>query len=634
MKATITLFRALPVQSKNPQFVSESLLKVTIPRGFVYSPEVVANYSERELVRMAELIGRTAEQFNSSFHKSWRKVKSASITQLLLEQILHYFTTYGFKNLGIYDADFVYIPNEKLDTPDVEEGVRNLVVIKGYTKKELKDKVLKMLSSGIALKKDTLNDIVEILTFVGVSQEDLKEVKNKEARIELYDFLDILPEEPSEFLRYLLYRTINETLLIKSKDVIAKIVAADKTQALLLLTKYKQRYDLRNLAEVFNRFKPLFLAFKTSESMNSIINRISKLSKKCHKPMKKDYLNEITAMIGRGDSISPHLLTHKLREANTFRKIRLAYALKYRTKEVNSILYKIRNGKSWSKSIKCYDAVIKARSNLVLDKVLKSIIEDVNRHVGDKKIYLPTNVEYALPATEKQFTGNLPSGTYVTVDQDMVFGVHWFNHKTRYRDNQVDLDLSLISTEDVKYGWDSYIRSTDRSVLFSGDVTDAPRPKGASELFYLSTGNVLESASILMVNYFNYFPEEVPFEIVVAKHKPSNWRENYVIDPNDIICSVGSKINSKQMILGIVKATDDGIRFYFSESLMGASITSSSSKKITNARQYLLDYYTDTISLNNILYHSNAELVDSEEECDINLSLEKIEKDSILNLLS
>ena len=645
MKATLKLFKALPVRSIGCREPSHSLLKVTVPRGFIFCPRVIANYTDKELFEIAKDMGRTPEQWNSSFHKSWKKVRDADITQLVLEQIIHYFTTYGFESLGIYDKDSVYIPNEQLDVPGVIfetnkiDGI-NLVVIKGYTKEELKEKVLKMLSSGIALKEDTLNCVVEVCIFVGMSLEDLKTVKNKEVRIKLYEYLDILPEDPVEFLRYLLYRTINETLLIKSKEVIEKIAEVDKLPAMILFTKYKEQYGLVKLAEIFNRFKPLFLAFKSTQQgdltftvLNSYINRISRLSKIAHVPMKPDYLNGITSMIKRREAMSSGQLEYELNNVNTFRKIRLAYALHYRTKDVSSILYKIRNGKSWATEVS-YDERVQIAAGSINEVVLKSIVDDINKRVGYKKIYLPKNVEYTLPATEKQFTGNLPSGSYVTVDQDMVFGIHWFNHKSKKGyEAVVDLDLSLMDTEGEKYGWDGAYRSASRRILFSGDVTDAPRPKGASELFYLEPG-FLTAPAILMVNYYNYTPEEVPFEIVVAQHKPRNFVKNYTIDPNDIVCSVGSKIDSKQKILGIVEPVEGGSRFYFSETNIGKSITSSRAAGTMNARQYLVDFYTDTLSLSKILRLSDAKIVENEEDCDINLSLEKIEKDSILNLLS
>ena len=59
-------------------------------------------------------------------------------------------------------------------------------------------------------------------------------------------------------------------------------------------------------------------------------------------------------------------------------------------------------------------------------------------------------MNYALPATEKQFTGDLPSGTSIRVPKDMVFGIHWENVPGHW----VDLDLSVTSPFTGKVGWD------------------------------------------------------------------------------------------------------------------------------------------------------------------------------------
>ena len=123
MISTLKLFRALPIKSKQKAEIGKSLLEKTIQRGFIFSPEVMYNYSEKELIQLTNDIGKeiglTPEQMNSSFHKSWKKIKEANIEQLVIEQIIHYITTYGFEKLGIYSHDSVYIPNEELKIPSI-----------------------------------------------------------------------------------------------------------------------------------------------------------------------------------------------------------------------------------------------------------------------------------------------------------------------------------------------------------------------------------------------------------------------------------------------------------------------------------------------------------------------------------
>jgi len=339
--STLRLFKALPIRDKRKEKVSETLLKKTIQKGFIFSPDVVANYSTKELVELTEIIeqeiGLTPEQMNNSFHKSWKKIKEADIEQLFLEQVIHYITTYGFELFGVYSPDSVYIPREELDIPDIDNI--SLVVIKGYTKSEIKEKLISLLASGIALKQNTINDVVDIALWLELDVEEIENIENKEVRIALYSYLNIVPQNPIEFLRYIVYQSTEQTLLIKSAELIKEIKGNKNLKIIKLFKDYDREYGLKKLAEIFLRFKPLFLAFKTNPQLNKIINKLRKLSVKYHKPMKPDYLNDITSLIKHGNEIDIDILRQELDRVNIFRKIRLAYALKFRTKEHDSILF-------------------------------------------------------------------------------------------------------------------------------------------------------------------------------------------------------------------------------------------------------------------------------------------------------
>lgn len=625
MKSTIKLFKAVPITVKKTKKASKELLEKTIRQGFIFSPEVVYNYSNcDELIKLIE-VGITPEELNSSFHKSWKKVKEASMEQLVAEQMVHYITTYGFKSLGIYDENSVYIPNEKLEIPEVKEDIK-LTVIKGYTKKELKEKLLKLLDSGIALKEDTIDDVVDVALFVKLDEKEIGAIKNKEVRVIMYDYLGLIPVNNVEFLRFVVYKQIGKTLLIKSPELIEELKEHNYMSIVRLFHEYEKQHGLNKLAEIFYRFKPIFLAFRKNTEMKRIVNRIRRLAVKHHKPMSEDYLNGITAKIKKREKISAVVLKKELSKVNVFRKVRLAYALKFRTKDVDSILYKVRNGKGYATD---FDFAEKNEAKQVLGYVLDSISKDVSKNVKGKKIYIPEFINYGLPATEKQFTGNFPSGTFVSIPKDMVAGIHWENVENR----QIDLDLSLMSPETGKIGWDSGYRSKDRDILFSGDITDAPIPEGASELFYVQ--RQVKNAFILFVNYYNYDSKvKVPFKIVVAKKQLKNLSENYMVDPNDVISVAESTIDQKQEVLGLIVVTTKECRFYFAETSIGKSITSSDSEFAENSRKYLFNFYENTINLKDVLSGAGAKIIDDKEKADVDLSPENLEKDSILNLIS
>lgn len=630
MKALLRLFRAVKVDSKGEKGSSESVLARTLRSGFIFSPEVVYNHTEEELLALAEVIeneiGLTPEQMNSSFHKSWQKVSEASIEQLFLEQIVHYFTTYGFEFLGVYDENSVYIPSEMLEIPDIDMGDINIVVIRGYEKEEIKAKLMDLLASGVALHEDTIKDVVDVAKDVGIGREDLDDIKNKEVKIALCNHLGMVPRDPIEFLRYVIFEITGKTLIIKDPATIEGIKESDRlNKAYDFFKLYQSECGLEKLAEVFYRFKPLLLAFKAAKPMRPIINKIRKLAHKYHKPMREDYLNEITSLIKNEGAIDKERLERCLEKVNPFRKIRLAYALKYRTNDVDSILYKIRNGKAFASDFSFEN---KELAGNVLAVVLESLTEDMKKNVAGKKIYIPSNVEYALPATEKQFTGNFPSGTCVRVPGDMIFGVHWNNTEGK----RIDLDLSLINVEEGKIGWDSSYRTGDRRILFSGDMTDARGKKGASELFYVKSSRNEEF--LAFINYYNYSADvEVPFRILVARERVNDFGQNYMVNPNNIKAVTETKINVKQKILGLLVTTADERRFYFSECAIGRSITSSGNDYAENCRKYLSRFYQNMISLNLLLASAGAEMVEERNGCDVDLSPESLEKDTIIRLL-
>ncbi|MCW3134491.1 MAG: hypothetical protein N2V78_09215 [Methanophagales archaeon] len=627
MESIIRLFKAVEIEERKKQPPIKSIMKKTIQRGFIFSSDVFGNYSEKELEKLIEevtkVIGLSGEQMNKSFHKSWQKVRDASIEQLVIEQIIHYLTTYGFEHFGIYDKDSVYIPSEKLEIPELKDGI-NLIIIKGYTKEEIRNKLLSLLQSGIALGENTIRDVADIATYLEIGEKEIETIRNKEVKVILYGYLDIVPSDPIEFLRYAVYKATDRTLLIKNRGTIEEIKAKKNIDVLGLFVRYKRQYGLEKLSQVFLRYKPIFLAFRTNRGMRKITNRLRKLAVMHHKPMREDYLNAVTAKIKKGEEINKEEIIDALNKANVFRKIRLAYALNFRTKDVDSILYRIRNGKGYATD---FDFNKKKEVEKVFSIVMESIVKDVEKNVRGKRIYIPTYITYALPATEKQFTGDFPSGTFLSVPTDMVFGIHWENTKN-YR---VDIDLSLVGVG-KKIGWDVSYRTKDRSILFSGDLTDAPPPDGASELFYVKKNE--DSSYILFANYYNYQDDvEVPLKIFVAKEEIEEMSKNYMVNPNNILVTTTTVTNQKSKVLGLVTITPEECKFYFAETYLGVSITSSSKSWVENARKFLFDYYTNTISLNDVLEKAGCEMVESKEECDIDLSPENMEKDKIINLL-
>lgn len=629
MLSTIRLFKALPVEDKRlPNAsvkASEEIMKKTLEKGFILDPLLSGPQfdTDRIIEQVNQAYGRSSEELNATFHKSFAKVRDASMQQLVFEQMIHYLTTYGAERMGVYNEESVYIPAEQLDAPELKDGIR-VVIIRGLTNEELKTELKKLIESGVALHEQTLADAIDVAQFVGFNEDDLAAVKNKEFKSAMYDYLGIVPAAPVDFLRYVVYRATEKTLLIKNKALIETLKARNNNDLVRYFDTYEEKYGLQHLAEIFYRYKPIFLALRTNTKLKKQVNKIRRLAVANHKPMPEDLLNTLTARLKTRQAPDSAAFNKAMQNTNLFRKIRLAYALKFRTTDADSILYRIRNGKSYAQP---FEFGNKGGAQVMYDAIMRHVIAGIRPNVEGKTFFIPKGLKYGLPATEKQFTGNLPTGTYVEVLENMVAGIHWEN-TDRYR---VDLDLSLTSA-DGKIGWDRRYRDEGNAIYFSGDITDAPKPKGASELFHV--GGTARGAWLMNVNYYNYAASEpVPFKIVVAQETKENIQKNYTIDPNKIVAQSGSTMDVRQKTLGIIVADEKSTKFYFSEAEFEKGITARNTAASEQARKFLLNYYTDSIVLNDVLEAAGATIVETMAEGAIDLSPETIDKTTILDLL-
>jgi len=621
MNETIKLFKSILINesdksySNSIEFVKQykEVCLQTIQYGYILNPSIINNLIinrskdqiQNQILKINEIVGVSANQLNNTFHKSWNKIATAPIQQLIIEQLMHYLTTYGFKQLNVFSNDTVFIPNEILELPEFNQlkdiNKLSLIIIQGITQSELKSKVFNMLQSGIALHENTINDIIKLLLYIDFNNAEIELIKNKEVRVILFDKLNIIPKNPIEFVRFMIYKEIGTTLIIKSKHIINELKNSTNNTSLELLHSYKQKYGLQSLAGSFNRFKPIYLALRKCNQSKHIINQISRLSKKHHIPMSDDYLNNVTNHIKNEQNININELKLELNKVNMFRKIRLAYALNYRTKDVNSILYKIRNGKGY---IDSFEFKHKTEAKLILNVVLQSIIDELRLKVNGKRIFIQSNVKYALPSSEKQFTGDYPSGTCVSTSKDMIVGINWFDtNKT------VDLDLALINLNGIKIGWNSDYRTENRDILFSGDITSAGGKYGATELFYIKPQS--NNIALMTLNYYNHMngDNDVPYKIIISDEHPLNFKSNYMVNPNNIIVKTDSNINVKQKMIGFVVSTEKQTKFYFAETIINNSISSKHTDKTDNARKYYYDYYTDSINFNELLKQAGAIII-------------------------
>lgn len=657
--------------------------------GLKYGLLVPSSASETVVKEAIELYGKDGQKWNQTFHKDFEIVRNAPIEDLIAQQIMHYITTYGFESLGIYREDLVYIPKEKLEIPELDVDNIELITIKPYTSEQLTEKLMGLLTSGIALSEQTVKDVMVLSDFIDKNRFD--EIVNREIKTTLYDKYNIMPRNPEEFLRFLLFKLTNGTLKIQNADTIRAIKKSDKAKALNMLQLYviKTPNGYEKLSSIFLRNKNLFLALKikqdecrtekdevTRKSINALINKLRKMANSNHKPLKRNILDCLT---DTNVNINVNELCSALDNVTIFREIRILNGILYRLYGNNNVVYKIRNGKSYVTNLPPKtQAYIKKLEDI--SQIIKThLVDRISTNVKGKYIYIPNNITYAAPTSEKQFNGNIPAGSYIEVPRidDLVYGVHWTNlpgdGKYQSRgfygeikpkgEERVDLDLKQMNKNEV-FGWDASYRSSASDILFSGDITDAPAPNGATELFYVGR-NYGHGAFLITLNMFTSNTKDVPFEFVLAK-APANSsaiRKNYAINPNDIIEKIDMEIKNteRQKVLGLI-TIGDTVKFYFNDFSAGGDVrtpkgcsTSTRNSITMGSFDYLRTYNMLQLKLNDLLKDAGAIVIDQPQysivqrtvmpdgtsqdsiqtmDADIDLSLSNITKDSLIHLLS
>lgn len=579
---TLKLFNAvLAKESDAKAFISED--------GFMIEPDAV--WAKKEITSYYKREKLNGNDLNKTFHKSWQKIKNSTRFQLLIEQINHYISTYGshFQNE-------IYIPDEVLNVPDLKLTFK---VIKAYSNEEMQEKCLSLLKSGIALKEETIDDVLHILhneleyDFTGKEN-----IRNKEAIIKIADRYDIYPENPVEFFRYVIYKTTKTTLLIKSDDLIDEIKQSKFNPTYLF-----EKFELEKLAEIFNRFKPLFLAFKNKAPKT--INKISKLSKVYHKPLISNPLNNATNILLENSDL------HWLENATPFALFKALSACYSRMYGQDTFVYRIRNGKSWTKK-----ATSTSVNELNYDFILNYLKSKYN--LSGKKMYFPKDVEFALPTSEKMFVGNIPTGTRFYGDR-LAIGIYWENNWGAY-----DLDLSGLNIAG-KIGWNASYNQNEGQLMYSGDMTSAPQ--GAVEYLYANKGFV--APTLVMNNVFSG-SSDCGYKIVIGKGDAVSY--DYMMNPNNLFAEAQCNSVQKQTILGILLPKDGRQCFVLLNFGAGHSHVSGSSEVSMMATQALYQQWYEPISFNKLVEELGATITNEKNESDYNFSLENLEKDSFMRI--
>lgn len=571
--------------------------KMAVKRGYFVMPDACNTDT-------LDFLTHIYEDYNKTFYKEWNDIISKSRFELLADQVLHYFTTYGTN----FTAE-PFVPNDGAEAPDLKE----LKVIDAITVDELAARVQKMVYSGIALKSHTIECLMEILEHYHILDTiKVENIKNKEFMARYCVQTRIMPLNAEDFLRCLVYAATNQTMIIKSKEILHQI----KVSSLKLGDYIKTDDDYKKLSSLFLRHKAIFLAFKNNQSNANafVVNKLRKYAKKYHEPFKAPFWSEYIANVYSGKfgntfgQIEGVTKSH-FDTLTLFKAVSLIQTMSYQARALSINVYNIRNGKAYvvnnqnevneeyrklllgekdvfhffdsrNADVEKYNQV----TDLIVSNnrlgIAMGILKDYIKAELSKKattIRIPDNIVYALPTSEKNFIGAMPFGTKVTMQEtDKIVGIYWEN---AWGAN--DLDLSMTNIQGHKVGWNGGYN--DDGWIYSGDMTNAIH--GASELLYAKKN---ACNGIVKVNVYYRNKDNGKFHFMIANEqiKDGDYKRGYMVDPNNIVYSTEIPFESRnELNLGIMKDNT----FYFNNFSLSNSAVSYSGCSTKDYLEYGLE---------------------------------------------
>lgn len=524
--ATIQLFNAVVINDQNKS-ISENAFYFSVKAlnyGVNIHPIIFENL-ENPYAFYEEVInefGVKTKAINSTFFKNFKEVQNTPDELRLFMQMLHYACTYGGWN--IHNP---YTPNQ-LTEKELEQAkttFEHCHKIDAITLEELHQTMQQTLYTSFALDKHRLESLECVVKAYNIKLIPEK-IQNKEFACMYSEITNILPKQPEAMLRYLIYLTTNQTLLIKSEDLINKICDCYYiSQCFDAFRTYIEEYDgEKQFAKIFYRFKPLFLAFKKAfkdkyhntnaerkEYVTLHINRIRRLANIYHKPMHQVTLANLVPNI---DTLSSNEINTMLEQATIYQLIKVYNAINHKlysnimfnSDELIKKSYHIRNGKDFIVDKENTQLSLKTSANLVQTRAtIESLLAQKLSHLKNQKILLNQDITYGVPTSAKTFTGNLPFGTTIDVGKKLIIGVVW--------EVDADIDLSATYRDGRSIVW--YNSWQDDNTVFTGDMTGLNKYGYAAE--FIETEGKEDTQSIIMnLNLFSNWADKVPFKLIIG----------------------------------------------------------------------------------------------------------------------
>jgi len=511
-------------------------------KGYVVHPDVCNKH-------VLKFVKDVAVNPNATFYKTVEDVVSKDRFQLLIDQIVHYMTTYGTD----FSLGNGFVPND-MDFSEVPDWTQ-FKAINPVSESELYDKCFGMLASGIALNKNTMTALADYAVAYCTDNGtviDIDSVKNREAQVYICDRLGIFPRNPMTLFRLIMFKTTEDSMVVKNSETFEKITSGKNAFDMSVLD-YGQ---VAGLSTLFYRFKMLFCALKKNHPANAaVVNRIRKLAVTYHKPLAKGFWQTVFDTDYTEDELRSHT-----GELTAYKKVSLLNLCNRRMRQVPMQMYTIRNRKVFIRENYCPKTSVE-RITLLSKVLTDSIVDTLRRHstktVVDEEsdettrpaivpvvVKTAKDVTVPLPVSEKAFIGNYPRGTRYRMTENNFIGCYWRNEW-----GTMDYDLSFLDEHMRKVGWNSGFYDDEKKVVFSGDMTNAD-PE-ATELLFIRKD--CPNGFVTVNQYCG--DSKSKFRMIFGQENIKHMRRDYMVDPNSIRLDVEIEHeNCRDISVGIVNA--------------------------------------------------------------------------------
>lgn len=568
-----------------------------IKYGFIVvnSNNNLVNIDDITFKAIKDEYGTDTVAFNQTFHKSFGTMVSTDIETLVAQQLMNYFSTYGLESMGLEAQN--YVPVEKLDIPAEAMNVQRIMVIRQLEFDECIKLFEQYLSSLKAPNARILNAVKILLPYTNIDAED---IASFEVQTFYIDEFNGKISNPITGLRYLIYKTTGKPMIIKNRKTIQTIKNQyNKTDIPARILSQ----NMTGYASIFLRYKDLFLAFKSYPGCTTIINKLRRMADKYHKPLSDVAVQNFVQLVKQGRTDDVNVVLDKASNRDIVKIYNFCCSRLALTSY--PAVYNIRNGKLFvqDKAIKPLGTKdITKNVYFKASQIVQFELEDRLKPILNGKTFVLENtLTYTAPTSEKQMTGVIPWGSYVSLEstKSVVVGVQWYNTNVR-----ADIDLHMNSVCG-HYGWNGNWRDNGADVIYTGDNTNAPLPEGAAEAFYCKT-NVDEF--IYSVNLY-YGDENQDFKFFITKDNPELINKDYIFNASKQIAPpIKMNFNGERSInLGLLANN----RFTFYGGLLTSNIVPK--ENYESAIDGLKHKMYNMLTINQLLELGHANVISEEE---------------------